>query len=143
MELIGGALLLAQGVWYARFALAEYSYGTARRMGPGYFPTWGGCIIAGLGVCNVLLGLLRRGEWPNFSVRPTVAILAGCFGFAAVVEMLGLVPAVFTLLTLATLSERPFKPLRTIAIAACLSVIVVIIFSWGLGIPLMPFRWNV
>lgn len=142
IELIAGGLLIALGVWYASFALAEYSYGTARRMGPGYFPTWIGYIMGGLGVTIVMLGFARRGEWPRFSLRPMVAILLGIFGFAAVVEVFGLVPAVFALVLIATLSESPYKVPRTLALAACLSVLAVIVFSKGLGIPLVPFRWS-
>jgi hypothetical protein len=142
IELVAGGILIALGLWYASFALAEYSYGSARRMGPGYFPTWVGLIIAGLGVTVVLLGFAKRGEWPRLSLRPMIAILAGCFGFAAVVEVLGLVPAVFALVLIATLSESPYRIPRTLVLAACLSAIAVVVFSWGLGIPFVPFRWS-
>jgi hypothetical protein len=142
VELVAGGLLIAVGLWYATFALGEYNYGSARRMGPGYFPAWVGFITAGLGVSVLLLGFVRRGDWPSVSIRPLVAILAGCFGFAAVVETLGLVPAVFTLVILSALSERPYHLLRTLVLAACLSAMGVVVFSWGLGIPLTPIRWS-
>lgn len=142
VELIAGGLLIVLGLWYGSFALAEYNYGTARRMGPGYFPSWVGFIIAGLGVSVVLLGLTRAGGMPKISIRPTVAILLGCFGFAVVVERLGLVPAVFALVLVSTLSESPYKLVRSLAVAAGLSVIAVVVFSWGLGIPVVPFRWS-
>jgi hypothetical protein len=143
VELIAGGLLIAIGIWYATYALGEYSYGSARRMGPGYFPTWVGFIMAGLGVGIALLGVLRRGDAPNISIRALVAICAGGFAFAATVEVFGLVPAVFCLVIIGTLAESPYKPVRTVLLAACLSAIGVGLFSWGLGIPLTPFRWNV
>lgn len=142
VELVAGGLLIAIGLWYATYALAEYNYGSARRMGPGYFPTWVGYIMASLGGGIVLLGLARPGDLPRFSLRPLVAICAGGFAFAAIVESFGLVPAVFALVIIGTLAESPYKPIRTVLLAAALSGIGVMLFSWGLGIPLTPFRWN-
>jgi hypothetical protein len=141
-DVLGGAVLVAIGLWYATYALSEYAYGTARRMGPGYFPTWVGFLMAGLGAAIALMGVLRRGDVPRTPLRPLLAISAGGFAFAAIVESFGLVPAVFALVGLTTLAERPYRPLRTLLLAAVLSVLGVVIFSWGLGIPLHPFRWG-
>jgi hypothetical protein len=142
VELVAGGLLIAIGLWYASYALGEYSYGTARRMGPGYFPTWVGFLMAGLGAGIALLGLVRRGDVPRVPLRPLVAISAGGLAFAATAEVFGLVPAVFCLVLIGTLAESPYKPLRTVLLAASLSAIGVALFSWGLGIPLTPVRWN-
>lgn len=143
VELLAGGLLIAIGLWYASYALAEYSYGSARRMGPGYFPTWVGYIMAALGAGIVALGFARPGDPPKLVLRPLFAIVAGGFAFAATVESFGLVPAVFCLVIIGTLAESPYKPVRTVVLSACLSVIGVVLFSYGLGIPLTPFRWNV
>ena len=143
VELLAGGLLIAIGLWYATYALGEYTYGSARRMGPGYFPTWVGYIMAGLGAGIALLGMLRPGDLPKVALRPVLAICAGGFAFAATVESFGLVPAVFCLVIIGTLAEHPYRLVRTLLLAACLSVIGVVLFSHGLGIPLAPFRWNV
>jgi hypothetical protein len=140
---VAGGLLIAIGFWYRSYALGEYTYGSARRMGPGYFPTWVGFLMASLGAGIVLLGLLRRGDLPRVPLRPLVAISAGGVAFAATVEVFGLVPAVFCLVLIGTLAESPYKPLRAAVLAACLSAIGVTLFSYGLGIPLTPFQWNV
>ncbi|MCS6932261.1 MAG: tripartite tricarboxylate transporter TctB family protein [Acetobacteraceae bacterium] len=141
-DIVGGLILVAIGLWYANHALVEYSYGTARRMGPGYFPAWVGCLMASLGAAIALLGLFRPGDVPRASLRPLLAIMGGGFAFAGTFEVLGLVPAVFLLVGIGTLADRPYRPLRTLALAAALSVLGVVLFSWGLGIPLHPFRWN-
>jgi hypothetical protein len=143
VDVAGGAVLVALGLWYGSYALAEYTYGSARRMGPGYFPTWIGFLLAALGAGIALSGVLRRGDLPPAPLRPLLAIVAGGLAFAATVEVFGLVPAVFLLVGIGTLAERPYRPLRTVLLAASLSVIGVGLFSWGLGIPLHPFRWNV
>lgn len=142
VELMAGGLLIAIGLWYATYAFAEYNYGSARRMGPGYFPTWVGYIMAMLGAGIALLGLARPGDLPRPALRPAIAICSGTLAFAATVETFGLVPAVFCLVILASLAERPYKPIRTLMLAACLSGMGVAVFSVGLGIPLTPFRWN-
>lgn len=141
-DVVGGTILVALGLWYATHALGEYSYGTARRMGPGYFPTWVGYLTASLGAAIAVLGLLRRGDVPRAPLRPLIAIMAGGFAFAATVEPFGLVPAVFLLVGIGTLAESPYRPLRTLVLAAALSFVGVVLFSWGLGIPLHPFRWS-
>lgn len=141
-DVVGGTILVAVGLWYATHALGEYSYGTARRMGPGYFPTWVGYLMAALGAAIASLGLLRQGDTPRAPLRPLLAISAGGFAFAGSVEGFGLVPAVFALVGIAALAERPYRPLRTLLLAAALSALGVVIFSWGLGIPLHPVRWG-
>ncbi|MFQ3622875.1 MAG: tripartite tricarboxylate transporter TctB family protein, partial [Acetobacteraceae bacterium] len=141
-DIVGGLLLVALGLWFATHALAEYSYGTARRMGPGYFPTWIGFILAGIGAAIAVLGLLRAGDAIHIRLRPALAVIAATAVFGLTVERFGVVPAVVLLTFVAALAERPFRPVRTALLAAFLAVVAVVLFGWGLGIPFQPFRWT-
>ncbi len=141
-DIVGGLLLVVLGVWFASHALAEYSYGTARRMGPGYFPAWVGFILAGLGVAIAALGLLRSGDRIHIRLRPALAVIASTAVFGLTVERFGVVPAVVLLTFVAALAERSFRPVRTALLAAFLSVVAVVLFGWGLGIPFQAFRWT-
>ena len=43
---------------------------------------------------------------------------------------------------LAAMAENEPRPVTTVVLAAALSLIGVVIFTWGLGIPMPAFRWS-
>lgn len=141
-DVVGGLLLVAFGLWFALYALEHYAYGTARRMGPGYFPAWVGFLVAGLGSVIALFGLLRTGDPVFVRLRPLLAVIAATSIFALSVERFGVVPAVVALVFTAALGESPYRLLRTTLLSLGLAVVAVVLFGWGLGIPFQPFRWN-
>ncbi|MBU8546343.1 tripartite tricarboxylate transporter TctB family protein [Roseomonas sp. ROY-5-3] len=140
-DIIGGSLLLIFGLWFLWHAQNHYNLGELRRMGPGAFP-------AGLGLLNALFGLLilvpaffRKGEMPVPAIRPLLAIIAGGLSFAFLIEPAGLVPATVALVFVVALAEQKQRWLRTAILAAALSVMAVLVFTKGLGIPVPAFRW--
>lgn len=141
-DVVGGLLLVAFGLWFASYALEHYAYGTTRRMGPGYFPTWLGFLVAGLGGVIALFGLFRGGDPIFVRFRPLLAVIAATAVFALVVERFGVVPAVVGLVFVAALGDPPFRLLRTSLLALVLAALAVVLFAWGLGVPFQPFRWN-
>lgn len=141
-DVVGGLLLVAFGLWFAAYALEHYVYGTARRMGPGYFPAWIGFLVAGLGGVIALFGLLRTGDPICIRLRPLLAVIAATSVFALTVERFGVVPAVVALVFTAALGESPYRLVRTMLLAVGLAVLAVVLFGWGLGIPFQPFRWT-
>lgn len=141
-DVVGGLLLVAFGLWFALYALEHYAYGTARRMGPGYFPAWVGFLVATLGGVIAVFGLLRAGDPIFIQLRPLLAIIAATGVFALTVERFGVVPAVGALVFTAALGESPYRLVRTTLLALGLAVVAVMLFGWGLGIPFQPFRWT-
>ena len=65
-EFIAGALFSAVGIAVALYASSHYQVGSAARMGPGYFPTMLGWVLAALGVVIALLSSGQAGplSWP-------------------------------------------------------------------------------
>jgi len=141
-DIIGGAALCAFGLWFAWHAQQEYAFGTARRMGPGYFPTVLGWMLAGMGLLVVLPALFRRGDLPLPALRPLFTIIAGGLAFAMIIEPAGLVPATWALVAIAAFAETRVRLLRTVILAAALALMAVSVFTWGLGIPVPAFRWG-
>ncbi|MCS6922227.1 MAG: tripartite tricarboxylate transporter TctB family protein [Elioraea sp.] len=141
-DVVGGLLLVAFGLWFGSYALEHYAYGTARRMGPGYFPAWVGFLVAGLGGVIALFGLFRSGDPIFIRSRPLIAVIAATGAFALTVERFGVVPAVVVLVFVAALGESPYRLVRTALLALGLAALAVVLFAWGLGIPFQPFRWN-
>ncbi len=129
-------------MWFYLHAAGSYSFGTLRRMGPGFFPAALGVLVAGFGALLALPALFRRGELPRPSPRPLVTITAGGLAFTYLIEPFGLVPATLVLVGLAALAEPRFRPLRTAILAAALAALAMLVFSEGLGIPVPAFRWQ-
>ena len=64
--------------------------GTAARMGPGFFPTLLGGLLAVLGLMLSVPALLRDGEpFPKLHLRPMLMILASIVVFALLLQPLG------------------------------------------------------
>jgi hypothetical protein len=55
-----GLMFLASGLFFALWAMEFYQMGTAVRMGPAYFPTVLGFLLAALGAVILLQGLFAR-----------------------------------------------------------------------------------
>jgi hypothetical protein len=144
IDFIGGVLLIAVGLFFAFYGSGHYAFGELRRMGPGFFPIVLGYVLAGLGVIlliSAMTGVIERVgsvQW-----RAMVAVLLGLSVFALTVDKIGMVPSTILLTVIVAFGERRFRPVRTLVLAALLAVISVSIFTYGLGLPIPAFRWNI
>ncbi len=141
---IGGALALAIGLWVMTEA-SGYPLGTARRMGPGYFPVLLGGLMAVLGTALALASLggreAPRGDDERADPRALVAVLAGLAAFALLLPRAGLVPAVAGLVVIAAQGSGQMRPLGAVVLAVVLAALAWAIFRLGLGLPLPAFRF--
>ena len=143
VDVLGGLLLIATGLFFALYGGAHYGFGELRKMGPGFFPIVLGWTLAGLGAIQLLTAL--RGEIVRagpVAWRSGAAVLAGLAAFAWLVDKVGMVPSTVVLVCVVALAERTFRLGRTVALAAALAVLAVLIFAYGLGLPIPPFRWD-
>jgi hypothetical protein len=141
-DIIGGFVHVALGLWFMQHALSEYNFGSMLRMGPGFFPVVLGALVAGFGVLILIPALFRSGDAPVPDWRPFAFVCAALIGFALTLERFGLVPATFVLVFLASAGQPGARMVPTLAIAIVLSVISVVVFTMGLGIPIPAFRWS-
>lgn len=138
---IGAALgVLAVGLALLWFG-SDYRIGSPRRMGPGFFPVVIGTVLALFSVGLVAEALRTRTKVEGVRLRPFLMIMLSIFTFALLMEKAGLVPATFALVLLGAAAERPFRPVRTLLLAAVVSGLGVGIFIWALNLPLDPFAW--
>jgi hypothetical protein len=143
IDFMGGVLLIALGLGFAFYASAQYPIGELRRMGPGFFPVVLGYVLAGLGgllLLSSLTGPIER--MASFDWRPFITVILGLSAFALLVERTGMVASTIVLTFIVALGERVFRPVRTVLLSLALAVIGVVVFSWGLGLPIPAFRWN-
>ncbi len=143
VDIIGGAVMVAVGLWFMMHAMESYSIGTLRRMGPGFFPAVLGGLIMLFGVLIILPALFRKGEPFAFEWRPFVMVCVSIGVFAAVLERFGMVPAIFALVFAAGLAKPGMKVVETFFLCVFLAFSAVAVFIWGLGIPIQAFRWNI
>jgi putative tricarboxylic transport membrane protein len=142
-NLLAGALFVAIGGWFAASALVNLPVGTAQQMGPGYFPLALASLLVVLGVAIAAQGFGRPTVALNdIPWRGVVLILAAPILFALFIERLGIAPTVFLVVGLTCFASRRMTVARALAIAAVLTLLCLVIFKLGLGIPAPTFgRW--
>jgi putative tricarboxylic transport membrane protein len=113
---------------------SEYSLGTPRRMGPGYFPAILGLILCVLGLIIAARGLRREGETvPRGALRPFLVLIA-VLAFGLLLQPLGLVLATLALVVVSSAGGAGFRLKEVLITAAFLIVMAVVVFAWGLGL---------
>ena len=137
-----GLLFLGLGVAAVVVALRSgYELGSARKMGPGYFPVWLG---SGLAVTGILLAgkafVTAGPPIGRWAILPLVLITIGTLLFAAMVNVVGLAPAIVALVLVSAFASVRFSLLWALPLALGLAVACVLVFVKGLGIavPVMP-----
>ena len=132
-----GAIYLALAIvtiWIGQ----GYPLGTSARMGPGYFPTVLGSVLAIFGIVSIGRSLLRPGEAISaFAWRPLVLILGSTVLFGLLLTRAGVVAALVCLIVVGALASRNSR-LNLTSIVALLGLVAfcVIVFVKGLGVPM-------
>lgn len=142
-DLIAGTVLIAVGLFVAVNATMNYPLGTVRHMGPGMFPMALGYMLAGLGVLVLLPALFRSGSLPRPDVRPLLTVCAAVAVFAMTIRSLGLAPAVIATVLVSTQADDKLGPVGAVILAVVLAAMAVLIFMYGLGMPLQILAWPV
>ena len=114
--------------------------GTAARMGPAYFPTILGGILALIGLAATVRSLFRQGEAiGKFAVRELIIILSAILSFGFLVRGAGLVVAAVVLVMLSCYANPKFRWGPSLLLAIGLTVFCVLVFVKLLGVPLPIF----
>lgn len=139
-RLIGGVITLF-GLYYALQAYGTLDLGTFRRIGPGMFPLGLGIALTMLGLGIAILTPDADRDNPDFSLRPFVMVLAAVCTFAVAIAFLGLFPAIILCVFIASLAERPFRPMAPLSVSAVLCFAAWLIFRVGLGLAVPLAKW--
>jgi hypothetical protein len=130
-----GVFLIVVGLTAVVLA-RNYTFGTALRMGPGFFPTvlGGFMILSGL---YILANGLRSGEplggsWP---LRALIVLPLALVLFGALIDRAGFVPAMLVLIFGSGLAGTDFKLIEMILFSVLLTALCAIVFVWALGLP--------
>ena len=130
-----GLMFLAFGIGFA-WAAQSYQMGTSVRMGPAYFPTALGGLLAVLGLVVFLRSFIVSGEKVGaFFLKPLLLVLGGVVIFALLLRPLGLVAAILALIVVSALGGSEFRLKEVLILSGCLMVFSLLIFVKGLGLP--------
>ncbi len=135
-----GALFLFLCAGICAWEALGLRLGTARNMGPGYFP-W---ILSGLFALFGLILLVqsRHDDAPldPGPLRSVLWIIGGVAAFGLLLPYTGAVVALVVLVVMAALAEEGRRPLGVLVLALALVVLVWLLFRVGLNLqlPMLP-----
>jgi hypothetical protein len=131
------------GIIYAAIGLAaivigrDYGMGSATKMGPAYFPTVLGAMLALIGLASIIRSFLRPSEPIGvFAYKGMALVLAATVLFGVLVRGAGVVIAIVVLVMMSAYGSIKFRWAPSLALAIGLTAFCVLVFIKGLGIPL-------
>jgi putative tricarboxylic transport membrane protein len=133
-DLFAGLLFIAFGA-LGLYLAANYPFGTATRMGPGYLPKVLCWMLIGLGAviggkALVIEGpAIEPGKW-----RPNIIVLLSILIFSQAIERLGLGVTAVLIVLVATFASTESKPWQSVVLALALAAFSVGTFIFGLGL---------
>ena len=118
------------------------SFGTAGRMGPGYFPIILSWIIVGVGLALGLTALTIEGpRIEPIQLRPISVIIAAILVFGFLISTAGLAISAVLLTVLAAYARRDANLWEAVLLGIGLATFAVVVFVYGLSQPL-PAWWG-
>jgi putative tricarboxylic transport membrane protein len=131
-----GLLFSMLGLFAAVYAVLNYNLGSAVRMGPGYFPTWVGGIVALLGLALAIRSLRVAGpRLPRFHWRPTVFILGSSIAYGYALKPLGLLLSTILVVIISAAGGHEFRWREAAILSVVLAVFALCVFVYALGLP--------
>jgi hypothetical protein len=129
-------LLVAIGLIVVVLA-QEYRFGSSARMGPGYFPSVLGCLLALLGLTLSVPALMMDGEpLPTMHLRPILMVLLGIAAFGVTLEYLGFVAAIVSVVLISGFADPDLRLVEILGLAFFMVAFSVLVFVTILGLPL-------
>lgn len=131
-----GVMFIAFGAGMAAIALNNYQMGSAVRMGPAYFPSVLGGLLAILGLVLLVRSFALKGEKvPQFHFRPLVLILVAVLAFGYFLKPLGLLGAVALLVFIGAFGGHEFRWKEVAILYVVMFIFSVLVFVKGLTLP--------
>jgi hypothetical protein len=128
----------AAGIFFGR----DLTYGSAARMGPGYFPTILSYVIIAIGLVIALRGFTLDGpSIQRIPLRPISLVVISILAFGFLIEVIGLALTTIALTFIASAARKEVNWRETAILSIILAVMCVVVFVYGLSQP-MPAWWG-
>jgi hypothetical protein len=130
-----GLMFIAFGLFFV-IGARNYRMGSAARMGPAYFPTMLGGLMAVIGGLVFFRSLaVKGGKVPAIPFRLLFIITLSMLLFGYLLKPIGLVLALALLVVVSAFAGQEFKIKEVLILSAVLIVLSVLVFVKGLGLP--------
>lgn len=115
----------------------DYNMGTASRMGPAYFPTILGALLAVIGAVAVIRSFITPGApLGGFALKAMALVTVAVVAFGFLVRQAGLAIALPLLVIIGACASVRFSWSTALITAVGLTIFCAVVFVRGLGIPM-------
>ncbi len=139
VDITAGMLFILFGGWFCASSLLGLSFGSAFRMGPGFFPAVVGGLLLTLGFVIAIKGWVAANGMVDLATVPWRAVVlfpVGLILFGAAMRPLGMVIALLVLCFCSSLAVKGMKLSRAVLLSLAITALCIAVFSVGLGLNL-------
>ena len=130
-----GLMFVAFGLFFA-IGARNYQLGSAARMGPAYFPTLLGGLMAVVGgIVFFRSFVLKGGKVAAIPLRLLFFITLSLLVFGYLLKPIGLVMALLCLVVISAFAGHEFRLKEALLLTFVLIILSVLVFVKGLGLP--------
>jgi putative tricarboxylic transport membrane protein len=141
-DFLAGLFMVVVGA-VAFYMALDFPFGSARQMGPGYFPrVLAGILIAfglWIGARGLRTGEKVEGVW---GWRALTLISVGFVVFGWLMDHVGFIPSLFVMFMIVTLAGHEHKWLEVMILTVIMIIFAWAVFIYGLGLPYRLFWWD-
>ena len=141
-DFLAGLLMISVGA-IAFYMALDYPFGSALRMGPGYFPRVLAGILITFGLYVMIRGIRTNekveGAW-GWKALAMITLAFVVFGW--LMDRIGMIPSLVVMFFLAALAGHQFKWLEVTILTVLMTAFAWAVFIWGLGLPYRLFWWD-
>jgi len=136
---LSGLFFMLVGVGAVLMSM-HLEFGTLRAIGPGFFPTVLGVILAVLGAILVFRAFVVDPEpYVSSDLKVAALVLGGSALFGILIRPAGLVIAIVAMILTAALATKELSFREAVLVAAGLAIGSVLVFVYALGLPIPVF----
>lgn len=136
-DMASGLFFIAVGLLYG--GIASYlPFGSALRMGPGYFPILLSSLMILFGAI-IAFRALKSGPGTSFGIMPwrgLSMILLATIIFASFIDDLGMVPGLLLTTFIATMASKEVTWQRSLIAAVSITIFCTLVFSYAVRLPI-------
>ncbi|WP_420476890.1 tripartite tricarboxylate transporter TctB family protein [Noviherbaspirillum sp. ST9] len=138
-DFFSGVIFVVAGL-AAMIIARDYSMGSAGRMGPAYFPTVLGALLALIGLVAVIRSLLKAGSpVGHLAVREIALVTLSVVVFGLLMRGAGMAVSVMLVILVGGYASIKFKLGPYLLLAVGMAVFCVLVFVKALGLPMPMF----
>lgn len=131
-----GLAFILLGIALLLYGYSTLNTGTARNMGPGYFPRLISIFLIVIGAAVILTAKTpSKIQLPNWPLRQIALVLIAILVFASSLKYIGFLGAAFAMSFISAKARKETGFLQAVLIAAGVTLFCTVIFRFGLGIP--------